>query len=449
LLNQIEQQLQRSNNKNEELNEFERANVRLARKFYDRKVKVPKELIEKSSKLSSDAYHIWVDARKNNEWNKFAPFLRQWLDLRKQISQYITPSSSNLYNTCIDEYEPGLNCERIDQIFSLVKENLIPLIQKIERAKDNGRVIDNKFLTSSEGLFDVTKQEQLSRSIAAQIGFDFQSGRLDVSVHPFTISPTPGYDVRITTRYSPNEFFQGLAATIHEAGHALYEANLPSGEHANLPISNALSMGVHESQSLFWERHVALSKTFFKKHWGEIKHTFPHLSDSITYNDMYLAANTVRPIFIRTESDEVTYPLHVILRYEIEKGLFDGSISVDELPMVWNNKMREYLGICPPTDSEGVLQDVHWTSGSFGYFPTYLLGSIMAAQLAAKLPNFERLLEASDYKQIKNYLTEKIHKRGSVDLNADKLLEYATGEPLNPKYFIDYLTKKYSEIYQL
>jgi len=351
------------------------------------------------------------------------------------------------YNVCLDEYESGLSCERIDQVFGQIKESLVPLIQKIEQAKSKV-TIDESYLSGEEGAFPIEKQQELNRSIAEQIGYDFKSGRIDVSVHPFTISPAPGFDVRITTRYRTTEFLQGLAGTVHESGHAMYEQNLPT-EYANLPVSNALSMGVHESQSLFWERHVALSKPFFKRFWPQFRTAFPHLPDSVSVDEVFRAANTVQPIFIRVESDEVTYPLHIILRYEIERGLFDGTYSVDGLPDVWNKKMQDYLGITPSNDTEGILQDVHWGMGYYGYFPTYLLGAAIAAQIAAKLPNFESLLENGEYKEIKTLLTERIHSRGSADLNADKLLERATGEPLNPKYFIDYLTQKYTEIYQL
>jgi carboxypeptidase Taq len=438
LLTSVEQHKQ-------ELNPYETSLIYLARKNYDRKVKVPKDLVEKAAKLSADGYEVWVESRRDNDWNKFAPVLKEWISLRKQIVAQID-SNKDDYDMCLDEYESGLTKDRLDTLFSDVKQFLIPFIQQISQAKQQGKQVDTSFLTSTDPIFDIKRQEELSRSIARDFGFSFESGRIDASVHPFSTGISYD-DVRITTRYQTNEFLQALAGTMHETGHGLYEQNL-NKEYEGTPVASPLSMGVHESQSLFWERHVGLSKQFFKHYWPVLKQEFAHLPD-LPIDHVYAAANVVEPIFIRVESDEVTYPLHIILRYEIERGLFDGTIEVDDLPQVWNSKMQEYLGITPSNYAQGVLQDVHWGIGYFGYFPTYLLGAMYAAQIASKLPDFETNLDNRNFTAIRDQLIEKIHKRGSVDLNADELLRNSTGEPLNSQHFINYLKYKYNEIYQL
>jgi carboxypeptidase Taq len=344
----------------------------------------------------------------------------------------------------LDDYEPELTTKQITEVFERVKETLVPFLAKIREKRDT---IDGSFLKDEVKGFDVKLQEQLSRRIAVDVAqYNLEQGRIDVSAHPFSIGIDP-QDVRITTRYQNNEFLQGLAGTVHEAGHALYEMQL-NMDYAGQPVQQPLSMGVHESQSLFWERHILLSKSFWQKHWSLVRETFPHIKE-VTDDQVYKAANVVEfSNLIRVESDEVTYPLHIILRFEIERDLFSGAVQVDDLPKVWNEKMKQYLGIEPPTDAQGVLQDVHWSSGAFGYFPTYSLGAMYAAQIAAQ-PEIAKYVENGQYKEICQWLKEKIHTRGSVTLNANRLLKEATGEELNVDHFVKYLKDKYSEIYDL
>jgi len=240
--------------------------------------------------------------------------------------------------------------------------------------------------------FNVDSQIKFNHQLAKELGFDTNSGRLDVSVHPFTCEVSPS-DVRMTTRYKENDIVEGITGTIHETGHSLYEQSRPK-EYSELPVSVALSMGIHESQSLCWERMVGLSFGFWEHYWPKLKELFPQIPSTITVDQFYKAINLVKPSFIRVEADEVTYPMHIILRYEIEKGLMNGSIQVDDLPSLWNQKMKEYLGIEPTTDTEGVLQDTHWSCGLFGYFPTYLLGAIYASQFFTQaLKEIPNLLE--------------------------------------------------------
>jgi len=299
--------------------------------------------------------------------------------------------------------------------------------------------------------FDVKIQTLLNHQISKELGFDTEAGRLDVSVHPFStgIHVT---DVRMTTRYKESDFIDGVSGTIHETGHSLYEQgrNL---EYADLPVSEALSMGIHESQSLFWERMIGLSLPFWKLYWPKVKEHFSQIPKDVSAEKFYLAINKVEAGMIRIEADEVTYPMHIILRYELEKGLIEGTVEVDDLPKLWNAKMKEYLGIEPKTDSEGVLQDTHWSSGSIGYFPTYTLGAIYASQfykqLEKEIPNVESLVEKGDFKPIKEWLRIKIHHKGSLIPSGDLLTKDVTGEPLNPSIFTDYLTQKYTKLYQL
>jgi len=287
--------------------------------------------------------------------------------------------------------------------------------------------------------------------LALNLGFDTEGGRLDVSVHPFTcdIHVT---DVRMTTRYKETNILEGITGTIHETGHSLYEQGR-NIKYANLPVSEALSMGIHESQSLFWERMIGLSFPFWKHYFSKVKDHFSQIPSEISVEQFYKAINEVEPGFIRVESDEVTYPMHIILRYELEKGLIEGTIEVDDLPKLWNAKMKEYLGIEPSTDSQGVLQDTHWASGLFGYFPTYSLGAIYSSQffeqLKKEIPNVDQLLENGDFKPVREWLRNKIHIVGSLYPSGDLLAKEVTGQPLNPSIFTDYLQKKYSKLYDL
>ena len=280
------------------------------------------------------------------------------------------------------------------------------------------------------------------------MGFDEEHGRIDVSVHPFTSSFSPA-DVRITTRFSDSEFYQGLAGSIHEAGHAMYEQNLGD---SNTAIDTFLSMGCHESQSLFWERHVSLSKPFWKWATPQLKEAFGSMESTISPEEVFRAVNTVKTGLIRVTADELTYPLHVILRYKIERDVVEGKLSVADIPKRWKDGMKEMLDVTVPSDADGCLQDVHWSGLAIGYFPTYLLGSATAAQLAhyckKDIPDFDAKVEKGEFAEIKSWLIEKVHRHGRRYPSLDALLEDQLGEKLNPKYFIDYLTEKYSNLYK-
>jgi len=430
------------------MSSMEKANVRDARRSYDLRTKLSRELAAKEAELEVEGFIAWKKARETSDFSTFEPVLQKIFDLRKEIASTTRPGWDT-YDACIDLFERGMTAERLSEIFDELKAGLIPLLNKIRKALPDAKALPESLKGSSE--WDAERQATMCEEIARAIGFDFKRGRLDVSVHPFTGGTDPS-DVRITTRYSSGNPWEGIMGTIHEVGHAMYEQGR-NEEFAGLPVSESLSMGAHESQSLFWERCIGQSRGFWKFAAPIVHRLFPHTKDA-TANDFYRGVNRVMPdCLIRVETDEVTYPLHVILRFELERGVLDGSISVSELPKLWNEKFKQYLGTVPDSDATGVLQDVHWSGGAIGYFPTYTLGAIAAVQwynaVQRAIPDLEEKMAQGNYEEIKSWLNENVHKVGSLYPSLDELLETGTGEPLNVKYFIQYLTEKYSELYNI
>ena len=426
-----------------EFTDIEQCNVNEAKRIFELETKIPKVLVQEMAELSSRGHQIWAKAREENNFKHFLPTLERLIVLKKKWASYAFPDLDP-YDANIDLYERGMRMERITPIFEQLKEKLIPLIKAIGNSKNE---IDTKFL---EGNFSIDKQKTLGKIISNDIGFDFDKGRMDESVHPFCGGGHPT-DVRITTRYRSDNFNESLYGVIHETGHGLYEQGRMLDFH-DLPVSEPLTMAIHESQSLFWERMVAQNKMFCDRYIDKFSEIFPDNLYGVSSNKLYSAINKCHPSFIRVEADEVTYPMHIILRYEIEKGLFDGTIKVENLPNVWNDKMEEYLGIIPTSDSLGLLQDVHWSGGAFGYFPSYTLGAMYACQFYEKMlrdfnDNSINIIDG-DLVSIKNWLNKNIHQLGRL-YTPDDLAMKVTGEPLNPEIFINYLENKYSEIYQL
>jgi carboxypeptidase Taq len=427
----------------DEFDSYQAANIREAKRDYEREVKVPKKLAQEMAELSATGRQVWVKARQENRFEDFAPNIKRWIELRKEWACHVEPEKT-VYDANIDAYERGGSTEKFEKIFEKVKKELIPLVKAIE---ENGKEPDSSFL---DGDFPTEKQKELGQQISEDIGFAFDKGRMDVSVHPFCGGSHPT-DVRITTRYRSDNFVESLYAVIHETGHGLYEQGRMERDR-DLPVSEHLSMGIHESQSLFWERMIAQSESFCHCYLPKFKEAFPEKLKDISVKKFYEGINLSEPSMIRVEADEVTYPLHIILRFEIEKGLFDGSMSPDDLPEIWNDKMETYLGIRPKTDTEGVLQDIHWSMGSFGYFPSYTLGAMYACQFFNTLKKqdtgIEDKIKLGNFTDIKKWLNESIHQKGRL-YSTDDLVTQVTGEPLNPDYFIKYLKDKYSNIYQL
>ncbi len=424
-----------------QFNEFEWSNIREAKRDYDLDTKVPRQLVKELAELSSRGHLIWAKAREDNQFSDFAPTLKRLIELKKEWADCVAPDKP-AYDANIDIFERSATMAKISPLFEKLKKELIPLIRAIS---ESGKMMDTAALT---GKFPIAKQEALGRQISEDMGFSFEKGRMDVSVHPFS-GGGDFTDVRITTRYSEDNFIESLYAVIHETGHGLYEQGRMQ-DWPDLPVSESLTMGVHESQSLFWERMIAQGRPFLTHYLPLIADTFPVQMNGVSVDGLYSAINQVAPSFIRVEADEVTYPLHVILRYEIEVGIFDGSLSVEELPEVWNQKMEEYLGLSPRTDSEGVLQDVHWSGGAFGYFPSYTLGAMYACQyyqaLKKELPDIEDQVSRGELRPVREWLNKNIHRKGRL-YSAEDLCQRVTGESLNSDHFIRYLKNKYGELY--
>jgi len=347
----------------------------------------------------------------------------------------------------IDDYSAGLTAARIREIFDAVKIGIVGLLRDL---REKGTPPDSSWL---HGEYDTEKQAALCKEVSVALGFDLDRGRLDVSVHPFTGGAHPT-DVRMTTRFKADDIMEGLTGAIHETGHALYEQGRCL-EYDGLPVNAAAGMAIHESQSLLWERMVGLSPAFAKYLLPKIRGAFPEaLPDDRTPDDLYAAVNRVRDeSMIRVEADEVTYPLHVILRFEIELGLLEGTVTVDAVPRLWNEKMKEYLGVEPENDAQGCLQDVHWSMGALGYFPTYSLGAMAAVQIfdaaRADLDGLDEDIASGNFAPLRKWLNERVHTLGSLYPTADDLLAEVTGKPLDPAIFLQYLEDKYRALYKV
>ncbi|KAL1915496.1 uncharacterized protein VTP21DRAFT_6620 [Calcarisporiella thermophila] len=428
-----------------DFNEYELANIRIAEHDYSKVTRVPSELVKAKAELQGKGYDVWVNAREKSDWKIFEPIMEEWVRICKEYAKCINPDISP-YDVHLDDYERGLTSERLDELFSDLKRDLIPLIHRIKSSENQP---DASFL---KGTFSVEKQAAFSHAIAKQLGFNTDVGRLDVSVHPFTQSSHPT-DVRMTTRYIETKPMEGITGTIHETGHSLYEQGR-NIEYADLPVSQALSFGIHESQSLLWERMVGLSRPFWQYFLPKLQSQFPdNITDSITTEQFYRAINISEPGFIRVGSDEVTYPMHIILRYEIERDLLNSKMEVKDVPKVWNAKMKEYLGLDVPNNKVGVLQDMHWAASLWGYFPTYVLGSIYAVQfwqtIKQALPTLDQDIAQGNFAPLRLWLNENIHRVGSVYRSGDELVKHVTGSPLDARIFTRYVTEKYTDIYKL
>ena len=425
------------------LDEITRAMLRICRRDYDSYKKIPIEEMKEYSELITKAEPIWEKAKENNDFASFAPVLDQIL---KYQNRFVARRGfeKHRYNTLLDDYEPGMTVEKLDVFFGKIRMAIVPLLQKITAKSDYK--IKSDFLNR---YVPAEKQRQIGAMLMEKLGFDMNKGMLKESAHPFTTDFGKN-DVRITTKYHENAFLTSFYSVLHETGHAIYEQNKME-EIADTILDEGVSMGIHESQSRFYENIIGRSKAFWENIYGGLINILGDDFKDVTADDFYRAANIVRPSMIRIEADELTYCLHIMVRYEIEKQLFSGDVDVNGLPGVWNAKMREYLGVEPATDSDGILQDIHWSMGSLGYFPSYALGSAYAAQIyhvMKKEIDVERLIRASDYKAINAWMTDKIHKYGSIKTPVELIMDIS-GEELNADYFIDYLREKFSGLYEL
>ncbi|WP_019639705.1 carboxypeptidase M32 [Paenibacillus fonticola] len=424
-----------------ELDETQQRIVAVTQEEYDRSVKIPPQKYQEYSELTALAETLWEDFKEQSDFAGFEPYLAQIIEKTNEFIDYWGPKATR-YDTLLHMYEPDLTVEKLDNVFGQLRDRLVPLVEAIKGATSEPQA---SFMNQ---LFAKDQQEKFGLFMLEQIGYDFEAGRVDESVHPFEITLNQG-DVRITTHYMQDDVTFALFSSLHEGGHALYEQNV-SPELAGTPLGEGASMGIHESQSRLWENFIGRSHEFWMRYYDDLQQHFPEQLKDVTVDEFYKAVNRVENSLIRIQADELTYNLHIIIRYEIEKQLFNEGLSVSDLPKVWNEKYKTYLGMTPPNDSMGVLQDVHWSGGNFGYFPSYALGNMYAAQIVntmrKQLPQFDQWITEGNFVPIKEWLTENIYKYGKSQKPAE-IIKRVTGEDLNPDYLADYLEQKYKAIY--
>lgn len=401
---------------------------------------LPEKFVKELSKLTSTSQMKWVKAKEQNDFSLFEPYLKKMVDMKKTEADYYG-YSTNRYDALLEQFEPGITTEKLDDLFGGLKSRLIKLIGKIKNSSVKNKIVEGKFAEDEQWKFGM--------KIIKDMGFDLNSGRQDKSAHPFTISFHPS-DVRLTTRVHENNFLSSLFASIHEAGHGIYEQGLLK-ENFGSPFGQAASFGIHESQSRLWENQIGRSKSFWKKYLPILKDHFPQFK-TMKLDEYFKTINVVKPSLIRIEADEVTYSLHIMLRYDIENMLINEDLPVKDLPKIWNEKMREYFDIVPDSDANGVLQDVHWSMGALGYFPSYALGNFYAAQFFQKaseeIDDFDKKIQNGELLTLKKWLNENVHKYGRKYL-PDELIKKVVGSSMSVEPFMKYLEEKYGEIYDL
>jgi carboxypeptidase Taq len=420
----------------------EAANLREARRDYDRSTKLPRRLVEELSRVSTLGQQAWVEARKQSNFAHFLPWLEKIVHLKREEADAIGYGSGVPYDALLDDYEPGMTAAQVQALFTPLREELVKLIVAIAAS---GKQPDLGLLTRH---YPVEAQRSFSRHAARAIGFDFREGRLDEAAHPFCSGFGPG-DTRLTTRYDPHHFPGAFFGTLHESGHGIYDQGLPKLAFGT-PLGQATSLGIHESQSRMWENFVGRSRPFWRYFYPQAQAVFPEALDDVRQDDFYWAVNDVRPSFIRVEADEATYNLHIMLRFELEQPLVAGDLAPADVPGVWNETFTRYFGITPPQDAQGCLQDIHWSGGGIGYFPTYSLGNMYAAQFfeAARrdLGDLDAQFAAGEFAPLKAWLNDKIHHHGK-QYRAQNLVETVTGQPLSHLPLMRHLHTKFGELY--
>ena len=421
---------------------FETALVKVTGRLWRRASRIPPRLAAEVAQAASVATHHWVEARREGRFSRFAPHLERNVRLARAVAECVG-WQQDLYDALLDEYEPGMTVREVEALFAPLRRGLVALARAIAPRQD--RLSDDVL----RGDFPTAAQEQLSRRMLEAIGFDFDRGRLDRSPHPFTTAFGPG-DVRVTTRFNPGHLAEGLLSTLHEAGHALYEQGLPAAWRRT-PLFDGASLGVHESQSRLWENLVGRSREFWSFLLPMARELFPQLAGADP-QALYRAVNRVMPGPIRTEADEVTYNLHIFIRFELERELLAGRLAVEDLPAAWNARCEAYLGLRPASDREGVLQDIHWAHGSFGYFPTYTLGNLLSVQLYRRAleerPDIPQAVARGDFRPLLEWLRQAVHRHGATLLPGE-LIRQATGQPLGAEPYLSYLQEKYGKLYGL
>jgi len=417
------------------------AMLRVVRRDLDLRTKIPASLVEEKSKLSSIAHEIWVEARAENNFAKFAPSLEKMVDLTRQEAEHLG-YTDHIYDALTDQYEEGATKASWDAMFDSIREPIVDLVKAIKDAPNHP---NDAFLY---GEWDVTAQREFTEKMIQEIGFDFGRGRQDVAPHPFCTGWSIG-DIRLTTRYKPY-LGSAIFGSLHEAGHGMYEQGSPM-EWDLTPLAGGVSLGLHESQSRTWENIVGRSKAFWSHYLPDLNRRFPKLG-APDVETFYRAINKVEPSLIRVEADEVTYNLHIMIRFEIECEMLTGQLAIKDLPAAWNAKYESYLGITPPSDKDGCLQDVHWSMGSIGYFPTYSMGNLLSYQIWSKLKSdlgdVDALMAKGDFAPILEWLQAKVYRQGRKYSPVD-LVKNVTGKPMDASDYIEGIVGKYREIYRL
>lgn len=422
----------------------EAAMTRVAKRNYDRATKLPSKLVSDISRATSLAQPAWQKAREDADWPTFAPHLEKIISLQRETAEHLG-YEDHPYDALLDLYETGARKAKLEVMFEELKDGIVPLLKKITASSPADRSAP---LT---GDFDEVKQEEFGKAVLRDIGYDWGRGRQDRVVHAFCTNIGSPEDVRITTNFSPTKIDHALFTSMHEGGHAMYEQGVKS-EYSRTPLSGGTSMGIHESQSRLWENLVGRSRGFWSHYYPKLQKTFPEALGDVGLEEFYRAINEVEPGFIRIYADELTYNLHVLLRFEMEVALLEGKLSVEEIPSAWNEKMGEYLGLTPANDSEGALQDVHWSMGLFGYFPAYSMGNVLSVQFyeaATKAhPEIPDETANGKFDTLRNWLTENIYRHGSR-FDPDEIVERATGKGLDTGPYLAYLGGKFGELYEV
>ncbi|TWU32862.1 carboxypeptidase M32 [Novipirellula artificiosorum] len=420
------------------------ATVRGLRRNFMRDHRLPEALVERIARATVKGQQCWDAARRADDFSLFRDSLSEVVELKREVGQRIAEGSEKSpYETLLDEYEPDARVESLQTMFNDLRG---PLVQLIEQIREAPQQPDRSLLQRD---YSVAAQREFSRFVASAIGFDFDRGRLDETSHPFCTTLGPS-DCRILTRYDARWLPSGLLGTMHEAGHGMYEQGLRR-EWFGLPPGSYCSLGIHESQSRLWENQVGRSRSFWSWAFDHAKKAFAPTLDNVTANGLHFAINQVQPSLIRVEADEATYNLHIIIRFDLEQRLIDGTLLVDDLPDAWNLAYERDLGIRPPSDANGVLQDVHWSAGLIGYFPTYTIGNLASAQLfdaaAAELGDLDLAFARGDFLPLQQWLREKIHRRGQCE-SGESLVQNATGRPLSADSLVAYLRNKLGNLYR-
>lgn len=421
----------------------EQANVRLLQKEYKKLSCIPAKEYREFSELCAAAQPLYCRTKQNGKFEDFASTLEKLIDYTRRFASYRAEKGENIYDILLNEYEEGFTTEILDDFFSKIRESIVPLIKKVIPKND---IIDKSY---NFQYYPEDIQSGFCRFVSGYLGFDFNRGVIGESEHPFTTS-LHNHDVRFTNHFYDDNLESSIFSAIHETGHALYEMGVEDAL-TGTPAGSSISMGMHESQSRFYENMIGRSREFWEPLFPKLKETYPKELANVSLDNFIAGINKAEPGPIRTEADELTYPLHILIRYELEKDIFSGACKVADLPKLWEQKYKEYLGITPESASDGILQDIHWAMASFGYFPSYAIGSAIAAQLydylKQRMPLTDYLKEGNTV-PIREYLRDHIHKYGAV-YPTNELLKQVTGEEFNPDYYIRYLTEKYTKLYQL